>query len=95
MDERFRGAKEETKVERVATVSGSMMVLYTILVIIYFLLDILAMGDENDFKETMKGTDEGARLRLLGIESDIDFGIKIRVLMIILTILAMIVTWGN
>ena len=46
--------KEQGKTERVATVHGTIMVVYTILVVVYVIADMLSISDSKSFNEKWK-----------------------------------------
>ena len=67
------------------------MVVYTILVVIYVVVDWFAMVDAKEYNESMKSSGTYNAL----IHEEIAFMRKIRVLVLITTATTMLLTWGN
>ena len=67
------------------------MVVYTILVVIYVVVDWFAMLDAKEYNENMKSSGTYNAL----IHEEIAFMRKIRVLVLITTATTMLLTWGN
>ena len=67
------------------------MVVYTILVLIYIVVEWFSMGNAKVYNENMKSTGNYNAL----IYGEIAFMRKIRVLVLITTVATMLLTWGN
>ena len=70
------------------------MVVYTLLIIIYVILDLVSISDAMDFDKAYYGH-QGAKNYDKEVHSQIDFMIKMRIILLAPTIATMLLTWLN
>ena len=70
------------------------MVVYTLLIVIYVILDLVGISDAMDFDKAYRGH-QSAQDYDKEVHDQIDFMIKMRIILLAPTIATMLVTWLN
>ena len=86
--------KKSPTTERVTTTLGGMMVVYTLLIVVYVILDVVSISDAMDFDKAYH-VHQGAEDYDDEVHDQIDFMIKMRIILLAPTIVTMLVTWLN
>ena len=86
--------KDAPRTERVSTSLGQLMVVYTLLLVIYVILDVVSIQDARDFDKAYRGH-QGNSDYDPEIHDRVQFMINLRMFMLVPTILTMLLTWVN
>ena len=87
--------KKQTQTERTSTTLGLMMGVYTVLVIIYLVLDYLGILDAKEFERTYLSNKDSMKNYDPKVHDRIEFMITLRIVLLVPIVLTMILTWIN